>query len=138
MKAFKRTLNNSTPKQRNYTLSRTDCEKPEAMKKQASPDKMISNQPNWNIVHLYTILKDTKKASHKNKMESVQNNELKAYGLCKLLFTKEWTTYIKNPLDDTARNAFIAKMTNSATQKKYAPPPYGIYFDSMTISIEKI
>ena len=71
-------------------------------------------------------------------MESADDNELKAYGWCNLLCTEEWNGYIRNPLNDIARIAFIAKMTNSAIHKEYAPPPYGIYFESMAISIGKI
>jgi hypothetical protein len=45
-------------------------------------------------------------------METYQNDDYKAYGWCGLPATDEWDTYIKDPLNENARLAFIAKMTN--------------------------
>ena len=139
MKALKSSIQNSTVKQRQYILIRTDNESTEADTKPASPDKkMFRNEPNWNIEHQFKTLTDTKLKTHQDKMESCNRDELKVYQLCKLLFEPEWKAFIKDPLNDAARNAFIDKMAKTATNKKLAPPPYGIYFDSMTISIGKI
>lgn len=141
MKAFKKSLQNSTPKQRNYQPSEINCESPGAAMKPASPslaDKLLNNKTNWNVEPKYTILKDITPANHKNKMDQAGDDEQKAYGWCSLLNTQEWEEYIKNPLNDRSRADFIAKMTNSALHKEYAPPPYGIYFESMAVSIGKI
>jgi hypothetical protein len=45
-------------------------------------------------------------------MEKYQNDDHKAYGWCSLLATDKWNTYIKDPLNENARLAFISKMTN--------------------------
>lgn len=134
MKAFKKSLSNSTPNQRNYKPTKINCESPGVAVKPASPNI----EANWNVEHKYTILKDVKVANHRTKMENANNNELTAYGWCNLLITDEWLAYIRNPFNDISRAAFIAKMTNSASRKDYAPPPYGIFFESMAITIGKI
>ncbi len=52
------------------------------------------------------------KQVHKANIETYQNDDYKAYGWCSLLATDEWNTYIKDQLNENARSAFIAKMTN--------------------------
>lgn len=141
MKAFKKSLLNSTPSQRNYKPSQINCESTGVATKPASPslaDKLLYNKTNWNVEPKYTILKDVTPGNHKTKMDQAGDDELKAYGWCNLLNTQEWKEYIRNPLNDSSRAAFIAKMTNSAVHPEYAPPPYGIYFESMAVSIGKI
>jgi hypothetical protein len=71
-------------------------------------------------------------------MEKFQNDGYKAYGWCGLLATDEWDTYIKDPLNENARPAFIAEMTNKEEFPKNAPPPYGIFYESMTVTVGKI
>ncbi len=71
-------------------------------------------------------------------METYQNDDYKAYGWCSLLATDEWNTYIKDPLNENARSAFIAKMTNKEKFPKNTSPPYGIFYESMTVTVGKI
>jgi hypothetical protein len=61
-----------------------------------------------------------KKQVHKAVMEKFQNDGYKAYGWCGLLATDKWDTYIKDPLNENARLAFIAKMTNKEEFPKNA------------------
>ena len=51
-------------------------------------------------------------------METYQNDDYKAYGWCGLPATDEWDTYIKDPLNENARLAFIAKMTKKRSFPK--------------------
>ncbi len=71
-------------------------------------------------------------------MEKFQNDDYNAYGWCGLLATDEWDTYIKDPLNENARLAFIAKITNKEEFPEYASPPYGIFYKSMTVTVGKI
>ena len=124
MKAFKKSLLNSTPSQRNYKPSEINCESTGVATKPASPslaDKLLYNKTNWNVEPKYTILKDVTPGNHKTKMDQAGDDELKAYGWCNLLNTQEWKEYIRNPLNDSSRAAFIAKMTNSAVHPEAYP-----------------
>jgi hypothetical protein len=71
-------------------------------------------------------------------MEKFQNDDYKAYGWCGLLATDKWNTYIKDPLNENARSAFIAKMTNKEEFPEKASPPYAILYKSMTVTVGKI
>jgi hypothetical protein len=71
-------------------------------------------------------------------MQKYQNNDHKAYGWWSLLATDKWNTYIKDPLNDNARLAFILKMTNKEKFPKNTSPPYGIFYESMTVTVGKI
>jgi hypothetical protein len=72
-------------------------------------------------------------------METYQNDDYKAYRWCSLLATDEWNTYIKvkDPLNENARSAFIAKMTNKEKFPQNTSPPYGIFYKSMTVTVGK-
>jgi hypothetical protein len=52
-------------------------------------------------------------------MEKYQNDDHKAHGWCSLLATDEWNAYIKDPLNENARLAFISKMTNKEVSQKH-------------------
>ena len=141
VKAFYKSLSRSTAEQRNYKPSILTDEQPGVVMQkisQAFCDAVFYKKPNWNVEPTYTIQKDILPANHKKKMEDNGNDEYKAYGWCGLLRTAEWLKYIDNPLNDNARNEFITKMTCSSDQHRYAPPPYGIHFESMAIDIGKI
>jgi hypothetical protein len=71
-------------------------------------------------------------------MEKYQNDDYNAYGWCSLLATDEWNTYIKDPLNENARLAFILKMTNKEKFPKNIPLSYGIFYKSMTVTMRKI
>jgi hypothetical protein len=71
-------------------------------------------------------------------MEKFQNDDYKAYEWCGLLATDKWDKYIKDPLNENARSAFIAKMTNKEEFPENASPPYGIFCKSMTVTVGKI
>jgi hypothetical protein len=71
-------------------------------------------------------------------METYQNDGYKAYGWCSLLATDEWNKYIKDPLNENAILAFIAKMTNKEKFSKNTSPPYGIFYKSMTVTVGKM
>jgi hypothetical protein len=71
-------------------------------------------------------------------METYQNDDYKAYGWCSLLATDEWNTYIIDPLNENARLAFIAKMNNKEKFPKNTSPPYGVFYESMTVTVGKI
>jgi hypothetical protein len=70
-------------------------------------------------------------------MEKYQNDDHKAYGWCSLLATDKWNTYIKDPLNEK-RSAFILKMTNKEKFTKNTSLPYGIFYESMTVTVVKI
>ncbi len=67
---------------------------------------------NWNCDHEFQTIVQIKKQVHKANMETYQNDDYEAFGWCSLLATDEWNTYIKDPLNENARLAFIANMTN--------------------------
>jgi hypothetical protein len=71
-------------------------------------------------------------------METYQNDDYKAFGWCSLLATDKWNTYIKDPLNENARSALIAKMTNKEKWSENTSPPYGIFYESMTVTVGKI
>jgi hypothetical protein len=71
-------------------------------------------------------------------MEKFQHDDYKAYGWCGLLATDEWDTYIRDPLNENVRSAFIAKMTNKEEFPKNASTPYGIFYKSMAMTVGKI
>jgi hypothetical protein len=75
---------------------------------------------------------------HNAIMEKFQNDDYKAYEWFGLLATDEWDTYIKDPLNENTRSAFIAKMTNKEEIPKNASPPYGIFYESMTVTVGTI
>ncbi len=75
---------------------------------------------------------------HKAVTEKFQNDDYKAYGLCGLLATDKWDTYIKDPLNENARSAFIAKMTSKEEFPENASPPYGTFYGSMPVTVGKI
>ncbi len=79
-----------------------------------------------------------KKQVHKAKMEPYQNDDYNAYGWCSLLATDNWNTYIKDPLNENARSAFIVKMINKETFPENTSPPYGIFYECMTVTVRKI
>jgi hypothetical protein len=97
-----------------------------------------SARVNWNCNHTFQTIVQIKKQVHKAVMEKFQNYDYKAYGWCGLLATDEWNTYIKDPLNENARSAFIAKMTNKEEFPENASPPYGIFYKSMTVTVRKI
>jgi hypothetical protein len=45
-------------------------------------------------------------------------------GWCSLLATDEWNTFIEDPLNENARVAFIAKITNKEKFPENTSPPY--------------
>jgi hypothetical protein len=79
-----------------------------------------------------------KKQVNKAATEKFQKDNYKAYGWCGLLATDEWDTYIKDPLNENSRSSFIAKMTNKEEFPENASPPYGIFYESMTVTVGKI
>jgi hypothetical protein len=89
---------------------------------------------NWNWDHEFQTIVQIKKQVHKANMETYQNDDYKAYGWCSLLATDEWNTYIKDPLNENARLAFIAKMTDKEKFPENTSPPYGIFYKSMTVT----
>jgi hypothetical protein len=97
-----------------------------------------SARVNWSWDHIFQTIVQIKKPVHKAIMEKFQNDDYKAYGWCGLLATDKWDTYIKESLNENARSAFIAKMTNKEEFPKNASPPYGIFYESMTVTVGKI
>jgi hypothetical protein len=93
---------------------------------------------NWNCDHKFQTIVQIKKLMHKADMEKYQNYDHKAYGCCSLLAIDEWNTYIKDPLNENTRSAFISKMTNTEMFPKNISPPYGIFYKSMTVTVGKI
>ena len=91
----------------------------------------------WNCDHTFQTIVQIKKQVHKANMETYQNDDYKAYGWCSLLATDKWNTYIKDPLNENARSAFIAKMTNKEKFPQNTSPPYGIFYKSMTVTVGK-
>ncbi len=71
-------------------------------------------------------------------MEENQNDDHKAYGWCDLQATDKWNTYIKDPLNEIKRSAFISKMTDKEKFPDNTSPPYGIFYKSMTVTEGKI
>jgi len=139
IKAFKKCLLQSTPKQRNHKPGH-QCDMGYATIGAVIGPKRADSMVvvNWNVEATYKIQKDVNLINHKKKMKDADNDEFKAYGWCDLLCTDEWLQYISNPLNDSARNKFIVKMMNSAKHPEYAPPPYGIHYESMAVTIGKI
>ncbi len=78
------------------------------------------------------------KPVHKANIEKYQHDDHKAYGCCSLLATDKWNTYIKDPLNENARLAFISKMTNKEKFPENTSPPYEIFYESMTVTVGKI
>jgi hypothetical protein len=93
---------------------------------------------NWNCDHKFQTIVQIKKPVHKANMGKYQNDDHKAYGCCSLLATDEWNTYIKDPLNENARSAFISKMTNKEKFLKNTSPPYDFFYKSMTVTVGKI
>jgi hypothetical protein len=71
-------------------------------------------------------------------METYQNDDYKAFGWCSLLATDECNTYIKDPLNENARLAFTAKVTNKDKFPQITSSPNGIFYKSMTVTVGKI
>ncbi len=92
----------------------------------------------WNCDHQFQTIVQIKKQVHKANMEIYQNDDYKAYGWCILLATDKGNIYIKDPLNENARSAFIGKMTNKEKFPKNTSPPYGIFYKSMTVTVGKI
>ncbi len=97
-----------------------------------------SARVNWYCDHTFQTIVQIKKPVHKAVMEKFQNDDYKAYGRCGILATDEWDTCIKDPLNENARSTFIAKMTNKEEFPANASPPYGIFYESMTVTVGKI
>jgi hypothetical protein len=55
-----------------------------------------------------------------------------------LLATDKWNKYIKDPLNENTRLVFISKMTNKEKFPENTSPPYGIFYESMTVTVGKI
>jgi hypothetical protein len=102
------------------------------------PKRLDSLAVNWNCNHSFQTIVQIKKPVHKANMEKYQNDDHKAYGWCSLLATDEWNTYIKDPLNENARSAFISKMTNKEKFPENTSPPYGIFYESMPVTVGKI
>jgi hypothetical protein len=79
-------------------------------------------------------------------MNEVKDN-FDVYNFCELLHTKKWDEFIKNPLNDKAKQNFLDKMT---TRSKYnlldltegekkvkinKYPPYAIQWEGMTSDV---
>ncbi len=45
---------------------------------------------------------------------------------------------LKNPLDENASSAFISKMNNREKFPRNTSPPYGIFYESMTVTVGKL
>jgi hypothetical protein len=90
---------------------------------------------NWNWDHKFQTIVQIKKPVHKANMEKYQNDDHKGNGCCSLLATDKWKTYIKDPLNENTRSAFILKMTNKEKFPENTYPPYGIFYKSMTVTV---
>jgi hypothetical protein len=98
-----------------------------------------SARVDWNCDYTFKrLLCKLRSQCTKPSWKKIQNDDYKAYGWCGLLATDEWDTYIKDPLNENARPAFIAKMTNKEEFPKNASPPNGIFYKSMTVTVGKI
>jgi hypothetical protein len=112
-KVFRESLQRSKPKDCNHKPGHPSNNNYATVGAFLGPNSLErSARVNWNCDHTFQTIVQIKKQVHKAVMEKYQNDDYKAYGWCGLLATDEWDTYIKDPLNENARLAFIAKMTS--------------------------
>jgi hypothetical protein len=138
-KGFRKSLQRSKPNNCNRKPGHASDKHYATIGAVIGPKRLESRaRVNWNCNHKFQTIVQIKKQVHKANMETYQNDDYKAYGQCSLLATDEWNKYIKDPLNDSARFAFIAKMTNKEKFPQHTSPPYGIFYKSMTVTVGKI
>jgi hypothetical protein len=138
-KVFRKSLQCSKPKDRNHRPGHASDMDYATLGAAIGPKRLDSlARVNWNCNHEFQTIVQIKKPVHKVIMEKYQNDDNKAYGWCSLLATDKWNTYIKDPLNQHARSAFILKMTNKEKFPSNTSPPYGIFYKSMTVTVGKI
>jgi hypothetical protein len=138
-KVFRKSLQRSKPEDCNHKPGHPSNDNYATVGAVIGPNSLErSARVNWNCKHTFQTIVQIKKQVHKAVMEKFQNDDYKAYGWCGLLATDKWDTYIKDPLNENARLAFIAKMTNKEEFPKNTSPPYGIFYESMTVTVGKI
>jgi hypothetical protein len=138
-KVFRKSLQCSKPEDCNHKPGHESDEHYATIGAVIGPIRLESRtRINWNCDHDFQTIVQIKKQVHKANMETCQNDDYKDYGWCSLLATDMWNTCIKDPLNENARLAFIAKMTNKKTFPKNTSPPYGIFYGSMTVTVGKI
>jgi hypothetical protein len=137
-KVFRKSLQRSKPEDRNHKPGHASDEHYATIGAVIGPKRLESRaRVNWNCNHKFQTIVQIKKQVHKANMKTYHNDKYKAYGWCSLLASNEWDTYIKDPLHENARLAFIVKTTNKQMFPKNISPPYGIFFESMTVTVGK-
>ncbi len=122
-KVFRKSLQCSKPEHCNHKPGHARDKHYATIGAVIGPKRLESRaRVNWNCDHEFQTIVQIKKQVHKANMETYQNNDYKAYEWCSLLATDEWNTYIKDPLNENARSAFIAMMTNKEKFPKYIHP----------------
>jgi hypothetical protein len=112
-KVFRKSLQCSNPKDCNHRPGHASDKDYPTLGAAIVPKRLDSlAKVNWNCYHKFQTIVQIKNPVHKAKMEKYQNDDHKAYGGYDLLATDKWNTYIKDPLDEIKRSAFILKMTN--------------------------
>ncbi len=135
-KVFRKLLQRSKPEDCNYKPGHPSNNNYAMVGAVMGPNSLErSAKVNWNCNHTFQTIVQINKQVHKAVMEKFQNDDYKAYGWCGLIATDEWDSYIKDPLNENTRSALIAKMTNKGEFPKNASPPYGIFYESMAVTV---
>jgi hypothetical protein len=99
-----------------------------------------------NLFHTYKVQIQVKREVHMKNMKE-NNDNFVIYTYCKLLHTTKWDEFIKNLLNDKAKQDFLDEMTKRSKYmlselteeekkikiNKY--PPYGILWEGMTLDV---
>ncbi len=125
-KVFRKSLHHSKPEDRNHAPghpSNWDYGTVGAIIGPENLDRLALARVNWNYDHEFQTIVHIKKQAHKSNMIKFKNDDQQAYGWCRLLAIDEWNAYIKDPLNENARLAFILKMTNREKFPRNTSPP---------------
>jgi hypothetical protein len=112
-------------------------------------DKHNSTTIRPNLFYKYEVQVQVKREVHEKNMKETKDN-FDVYNFCKLLHTKKWDEFIKNPLNDKAKRDCLDKMTKrskynlsdlSEEEKKNKMNKYlpcAIQWEGMTLDVRDI